>query len=94
MTDAATIQAVRLFPAVLQRVSAVPLPPAVHRIQAVQLRLKPAVLLRLAVLLTRTVQLRLVPAVQTPAVPLPAVTVVAPSAAKAARLKMRARSPS
>ncbi|HAV30557.1 MAG TPA: hypothetical protein DCX79_00985, partial [Planctomycetaceae bacterium] len=49
MTDAATIQAVRLFPAVLQRVSAVPLPPAVHRIRAVQLRQVPAVLLRPAV---------------------------------------------
>jgi hypothetical protein len=114
MTDAATIQAVRLFPAVLQRVSAVPLPPAVHRIQAVQLRLKPAVLLRLAVLLTRTVQLRLVPAVQprlavllirtvqlrlvpavqTPAVLLRAVMAVVMSAAKAARPKMRVRSPS
>ena len=94
MTDAAAIQAVRLFPVVLQRVSAVPLPPAVHRIRTVQLRLVPAVPLRQAVLLTRIVQLRLVPAVQTPAVLLPAVTAVAPSAAKAARLKMRARSPS
>ncbi|HBC64264.1 MAG TPA: hypothetical protein DC058_23995 [Planctomycetaceae bacterium] len=66
-----------------------------------QLRLKPAVLLRLAVLLTRTVQLRLVPAVPlrlavllTRVVRLRLVTAVAPSAAKAARLKMRARSPS
>jgi hypothetical protein len=75
-------------------VPAVPLRLAVLLTRTVQLRLVPAVPLRQAVLLTRIVQLRLVPAVQTPAVLLPAVTAVAPSAAKAARLKMRARSPS
>jgi len=64
MTAAAVIRAVRPFPAVLQRESAVPLLPAVHRIRAVQLRLVPAVPLRPVALLTRTVQLRLVPAVQ------------------------------
>ena len=75
MTDAVMIQAV-LLP-----VLAVPHLPAVHQTRAVQFRLEPAVLLRLAVLLTRAVLL------------LP-VTAVATSAAKAVRLKMRVRSQS
>jgi len=63
MTDAATIQAVRLFPVVLLPVLAVPLRLAVHRTRAVLFLLVPAVPLRLAVQLIRIVQLLLVPAV-------------------------------
>jgi len=102
MTDAETIRAVRLFPVVLLLVMAVPHRLAVHRLgPAVPHRQVLAVLLRLAVLPIRTVQLRQVLAVPlrlavlaTQAVLLRPVTVVAMSAAKAARLKMRARSPS
>ena len=102
MTDAETIRAVRLFPVVLLLVMAVPHRLAVHRLDpAVPHRQVLAVLLRLAVLPIRTVQLRQVLAVPlrlavlaTQAVLLRPVTVVAMSAAKAARLKMRARSPS
>jgi len=64
MTDAETIRAVRLFPVVLLLVMAVPHRLAVHRLgPAVPHRQVLAVLLRLAVLPIRTVQLRQVLAV-------------------------------